>query len=214
MLDDAPTSSLRRYFMPQPKWRKHQTRKRILEAAARLFAAHGFRATSIESVMVACGLTRGGFYAHFRSKAHLYEDASRLMDPIAASPGDVASDAWLEDLFSACERGVLASAWTSLSTDVASTSSHVRTRYARAIEALHARLNAQQSSREEGDPALAQLAMLIGALAICSTADDHTLRTSLIQACRSALQDEGVEEPPSFFWAVDRTLAQPPIQQH
>ena len=61
--------------MAHPKDRKQRTRQRILSAAARLFAAQGFTATTIEEVMLDCGLTRGGFYAHFRSKAQLHQEA-------------------------------------------------------------------------------------------------------------------------------------------
>ena len=55
---------------------KRRTRQRILESAARLFTARGFDAVSIEDVMRDCGLTRGGFYAHFASKAALYREAT------------------------------------------------------------------------------------------------------------------------------------------
>lgn len=61
--------------MAHPKHRKQHTRQRILSAAARLFAARGFSATTIDEVMHDCGLTRGGFYAHFRSKAQLHHEA-------------------------------------------------------------------------------------------------------------------------------------------
>jgi len=55
---------------------KDRTRRRILDSAARLFAAQGFTAVSIDDVMRDCGLTRGGFYAHFRSKAVLFREAT------------------------------------------------------------------------------------------------------------------------------------------
>ena len=55
---------------------KGRTRRRILASAERQFAARGFAAVSIDDVMRDCGLTRGGFYAHFRSKAALYREAT------------------------------------------------------------------------------------------------------------------------------------------
>ena len=54
---------------------KHSTRQRILTSAARLFVSRGFEATSIDDIMRGCGLTRGGFYAHFKSKGDLYREA-------------------------------------------------------------------------------------------------------------------------------------------
>lgn len=47
---------------------KGNTRQRILEAANRLFAAKGYDGASIDEIMRECGLTRGGFHAHFCSK--------------------------------------------------------------------------------------------------------------------------------------------------
>jgi AcrR family transcriptional regulator len=48
-----------------------ETRRRIVRAAAELFAAHGYAATSVNHVIVAAGSTKGGFYFHFASKAEL-----------------------------------------------------------------------------------------------------------------------------------------------
>ncbi len=47
--------------MPYSKGHKSRSRQKIVHAAGRLFHAKGFDATSIEAVMRACGLTRGGF---------------------------------------------------------------------------------------------------------------------------------------------------------
>jgi TetR/AcrR family transcriptional repressor of nem operon len=49
--------------------RRTVSRTRILEAAAHAFRANGYAATGVDAVMSAAGLTHGGFYAHFRSKA-------------------------------------------------------------------------------------------------------------------------------------------------
>ena len=48
-----------------------ETRRRIVRAAAELFAAHGYTATSLSGVIAAAGSTKGGFYFHFASKAEL-----------------------------------------------------------------------------------------------------------------------------------------------
>jgi TetR/AcrR family transcriptional regulator, transcriptional repressor for nem operon len=42
-----------------------ENRRRILEAAGRLFRAKGFEAVTVAEVMRAAGLTHGGFYGHF-----------------------------------------------------------------------------------------------------------------------------------------------------
>jgi len=48
-----------------------ENRRRILEAASRLFRAKGFDAVTVAEVMKAAGLTHGGFYGHFSSKDDL-----------------------------------------------------------------------------------------------------------------------------------------------
>ena len=55
---------------------KSATRQKILSSARRLFETRGLSQVSIDEVMRDCGLTRGGFYAHFRSKAELYREAT------------------------------------------------------------------------------------------------------------------------------------------
>jgi AcrR family transcriptional regulator len=48
-----------------------ETRRRIVRAAAELFAGHGYTATSLSDVIGAAASTKGGFYFHFASKAEL-----------------------------------------------------------------------------------------------------------------------------------------------
>src|ERR1700674_59923 len=52
-----------------------ENRQRILEVAGRLFRQKGFEGIGVDGIMKAAGLTHGGFYGHFASKAHLAEEA-------------------------------------------------------------------------------------------------------------------------------------------
>jgi len=61
--------------MPYSAQHKLKTREQIIEAGRVLFILHGFDAVSIDMVMEAVGLTRGGFYNHFESKEALYQAA-------------------------------------------------------------------------------------------------------------------------------------------
>ena len=54
--------------------RGEETRRRIIESAARAFAAHGYAGTSLTDVLHGAGVTKGGFYFHFPSKARLALD--------------------------------------------------------------------------------------------------------------------------------------------
>jgi len=52
---------------------REQTRTRILQAAARLFAKKGFDATSVDDVAEAAGFSKGALYYNFASKDDLFE---------------------------------------------------------------------------------------------------------------------------------------------
>ena len=52
-----------------------ENRQRILEVAARLFREKGFEGVGVDGIMEEAGLTHGGFYGHFASKADLAEQA-------------------------------------------------------------------------------------------------------------------------------------------
>jgi len=52
-----------------------ENRQRILEVAGRLFRQKGFDGIGVDGIMEAAGLTHGGFYGHFDSKANLAEQA-------------------------------------------------------------------------------------------------------------------------------------------
>lgn len=82
--------------MPYTREHKARTRARIVEKARVLFNLHGFEAVSIDAIMEAAGLTRGGFYNHFGSKHDLYAEVvlsfadsnpySRTLDPRRPRP--------------------------------------------------------------------------------------------------------------------------------
>ncbi len=61
--------------MRYPAEQKAETHEKILAAAARSFREHGSDANGIGRVMKELGLTKGGFYRHFRSKGDLYAAA-------------------------------------------------------------------------------------------------------------------------------------------
>ena len=55
---------------------KEETHRRIVEAAATEFRAHGFEGVGIASLMSSLQLTHGGFYAHFADREGLVAEAS------------------------------------------------------------------------------------------------------------------------------------------
>jgi AcrR family transcriptional regulator len=98
-----------------------QTRTRLLDAGARVFAGEGFFRATVEDIAEAAGYTRGAFYAHFVDKADLLltlleeRDRAGLDDleaRLAAQSDEAQIDAttsWFDDRFtmpSALDRAV------------------------------------------------------------------------------------------------------------
>ena len=52
-----------------------ENRQRILDVAAKLFREKGFEGVGVDGIMREAGLTHGGFYGHFASKADLAAQA-------------------------------------------------------------------------------------------------------------------------------------------
>lgn len=61
--------------MRKSKAETAETRRRIVEQAARTFRLHGIQATGLNDVMTPLGFTQGGFYRHFTSKDQLVAEA-------------------------------------------------------------------------------------------------------------------------------------------
>lgn len=61
--------------MPYSASHRDATRAKIIETARMLFNRHGFQNVTIDQVMQEAGLTRGGFYNHFKNKEALFSEA-------------------------------------------------------------------------------------------------------------------------------------------
>jgi AcrR family transcriptional regulator len=80
--------------------RGEATRAHLVDVATRLFAAHGYDATSIKAVLAESGVSRGSLYHHFPGKDALFlavmEDVvgsrvgREVADPMQAAPDPVA----------------------------------------------------------------------------------------------------------------------------
>ena len=68
--------------------KKAQTRERLIEAAARVFAEKGFATTSLDEVADAAGLTKGAVYSNFENKEDLVRAVLEVHDQRLHSIGD------------------------------------------------------------------------------------------------------------------------------
>src|SRR3954453_11451892 len=71
--------------------RRAETHQRILDAAGRLFRAHGIDGVGVDAVMKEAGLTHGGFYAHFASKEALAAEVAQTLLQQSAERWDTIS---------------------------------------------------------------------------------------------------------------------------
>jgi AcrR family transcriptional regulator len=72
---------------PQRRSRARYERKReeVVAAAARVFAERGFEATTVDDLMEATGLQRGGLYHYMTNKSELLAEIHlRLLEPLLA----------------------------------------------------------------------------------------------------------------------------------
>lgn len=72
-----PRHAPRARLQPAPQPKGERTRAAIVAAGSRRFRDKGYAATSLRDIMGDCGLTMGGFYAHFSSKGELFASCFR-----------------------------------------------------------------------------------------------------------------------------------------
>ena len=73
---------------------KKQNHQKILSVAARSFREHGGDTSGIGTVMKKVGMTKGGFYRHFKSKDDLFVEAvARAFDEMGSAMVEVARSA-------------------------------------------------------------------------------------------------------------------------
>jgi TetR/AcrR family transcriptional repressor of nem operon len=177
---------------------KARTKQRILEAASRLFSAKGYDGTSIEEIMRECGLTRGGFYAHFSSKGQLYRNAfihSRSADAMLAE--------YLGG--SELESSKLSPAFAFLAIDLASKTPEVRAAYTDAFTSFSDKLlrHSRASAPCVESCSLSTAALIVGTLAVAHTTDNPDLRAKLLASCKEhvgVLLGGTDRSTPTFFW--------------
>lgn len=171
--------------MPLSPEHKLRTRERVVETARVLFNRHGFDGVSIDIVMETAGLTRGGFYNHFKNKEALYAEvvSSFLMgrgaqwraeagvdprNPSAEMAKNMVdsylSTEHLGDLDGQCPMIALPS-------DVARSSPEVQLAYQSLLEAMVGLFEASLSSsgNEAREKALSLAALCVGGMVLSRT---------------------------------------------
>ena len=192
--------------MPYSREHKRDTREKIIESARRLFNKKGFSEVSIDEVMENAGLTRGGFYRHFRDKDELYTEAVRRFlcatapkpwqpkpphQAMARKPrGQRVVDAYFsrdhfEDRETCCPLVALPS-------DVMRGSDAVKGAYREVLEKLVEIFLDELDEPQRRERALALAALCVGGIVTPKCVDDPALADDLRRAAhRQALQIGG-----------------------
>lgn len=176
--------------------KKAQTRERILKAASAALIQRGPADPSVGEVMGAAGLTVGGFYAHFESKDAMMLEAfkqllGRRRDLIADMDTELTGE----------ERRALVAAFylsrkhrdsTAQACPIPATvgeMSRLPDEF-RDVLSQHVELMAAQlaASPEDTDKALADMALMIGGLALARALGPGELSDRVLRASKSAVR--------------------------
>ena len=173
--------------MPQSATRKARTRAEIFDHAARLFRLRGYGGTNIDDIMLAAGLTRGAFYAHFKSKDDLFAEVIRaghgLLARTRAAGPEAAIDAYLakDDLAA----NALACTLAALPSDVARAPLPARLAYANALHGLIGELARNRPRKLDADATVAAI-LAVGAVSLARASGDTRLSDWLLRCARRA----------------------------
>jgi TetR/AcrR family transcriptional repressor of nem operon len=182
-----------------------KNRDRVIEVAGRLFRERGFDGISLVELMGAAGLTRGGFYGHFRSKEDLEVLAceramrttvatwSSLMrpsvdDPLMRLVKFYLSDRQRDELGEGC-------ALTALASDAARHGPALRSAFTRGLAGYLEVLCRIVPGRREIDrrrKAFATLSQMVGAVILARVVDDRTLSNEILDASAADLSSRAV----------------------
>lgn len=169
-----------------------ENRRRILEAAGRLFREKGFAAVTVAEVMEAAGLTHGGFYGHFASKEDLAAQAlAQALAPAPREPGKAQDLAgFVAAYLSASHRDQPGSgcALAALGSEAARQPAPVRRAFTEGVEARLARMQEALPDRDRA-AALAAISQLVGAVMLARAVDDPALSDEILAAGRGALTE-------------------------
>jgi AcrR family transcriptional regulator len=191
--------------MPLSKEHKAKTRQKILDAAGVLFREHGFDGIGIEDIMAKAGLTRGGFYAHFASKADLFANVlkgesafTRMLNERRGQTKADALNGALDVLATYLDPDNIAYVTStcpmvSLARDVdkggapaREALTHVTSELISLLKSAMSGSSADQANADQiHRRALAVLALCVGGVTVARTAADPVLAQTMLQACES-----------------------------
>ncbi|TIS54175.1 TetR/AcrR family transcriptional regulator [Mesorhizobium sp.] len=174
-----------------------ENRRRILDAASRLFRDKGFDAVSVAEVMKAAGLTHGGFYGHFSSKDDLVAQAlAHVLALDKGEDGDLRAyvDAYLSPRHRDNAAGGCPTA--GLAADIRHQTPAARSAM---TEGLRSQIDRIGTALPELDPAdrrraaIGSWAAMVGAVILARAIDDPALSDEVLEQTRAWI-DAGISQ--------------------
>ena len=181
-----------------------ENRNRVVAASSALFREMGIDGVGIADLMSEAGLTHGGFYKQFASKAALVEEACTLAvsDRLAFWKAYIANAA---DPRAAFVRGYLSNrhrdsiaegcVFPALAGEAVRQPQPVRDVFTQAIRAYADLLDAPAAlqTKETRAQALSNLAQMVGAVLLARVSNDDALSQDILEAARSNLLSQADE---------------------
>lgn len=181
--------------MRQSREATAESRRRILDHAARLFRERGLDGVSVVDVMQAAGMTHGGFYKHFTSKEDLVAEAlktafagitERFDEAVQATGARAAAEDYVARYLTLghVEQPGIGCPVAALGGEICRAGAAARSVYESGVEGLAARLKVGffQSDADGQSKALALLTMLAGTVMTARGAVSAELRRALLAA--------------------------------
>jgi TetR/AcrR family transcriptional repressor of nem operon len=173
--------------MPPNPGHKARTRAEIVQQAARLFRLRGYDGTNIDDIMLAAGLTRGAFYAHFASKGDLFAEIVRggagLLARLRAGEPAAVLKAYLDKAELAAT--VQACNLAALPGDVARAPLAARLAYANVLQAAIGELARAKKRKLDADATVAAI-LAVGAVTLARASGDTRLGDWLLRCAHRA----------------------------
>ena len=163
-------------------------RRKILEAASRLFRERGFESVTVAEIMQAAGLTHGGFYGHFKSKddliaetlSHTLADRSEADVDVAAYAANYLSPAHCADRAGGCPTAALAAEAIRATPEAR----HAMTEGLRRKIERFSHGAPGDSAAEKRQAAIGSWAAMVGAVILARLADDPKLSDEILAQTR------------------------------
>lgn len=174
-------------------------RAHIVETACTLFRERGYDGVGVAELMATAGLTHGGFYRHFGSKAELMAEAAAcgvaktksLMDGVDMADfiGHYLSREHRDDRSGGCTLAAL-------SGDAARQPDAIKATFATGLESILADVlgegtaRTEEALRDARARAIDTIAHALGALVLSRACpDDSPLADEILDTCRTAILD-------------------------